>query len=89
MSSVHTSPTISKRPLSLNHRDETQLVQWLATLTEQFEDLAAAANDATRRKRRRALSRAAARNKVQDASAAIDSLLGVLHAALHVPQRDH
>jgi hypothetical protein len=56
-------------PLDVTSRPE--LLRWLAAVTDQIEDMFAAAMDATNRPRRRTLSRYEARRMVKEARKAL------------------
>ena len=70
-------PTVT---LSFNNREH--LREWLTALRDATDDALAAGEDATRRVRRRVLSRAEARRKLREAEAKIDGLLTLAESAL-------
>ena len=62
--------------------DPERVGVWLKTLREQIDNALAAGEDATRRFRRRVLSRAEARRKLHAANASIDELFEMAERAL-------
>lgn len=74
----------SKFPVPLRLHDAVQVGCWVEDLSCQVYDLMSAARDATNRKKKRVLSRAAARDKIKDAERAIEQLLFALRSGLAV-----
>lgn len=72
----------SKFPAPLPLHDSGQVASWAEDLACQFYDLLSAARDATNRKRKRVLSRAAARGKIEEAAEAMEQLLLALRYGL-------
>lgn len=72
----------SKFPAPLRLHDAVQVGCWAEDLACQFYDLLSAARDATEKKRNRVLSRAAAREKIDDAAEAMEQLLLALRCGL-------
>jgi hypothetical protein len=67
---------------SLRFDDREQMREWLKALRDAIDDAIAAGDDATRRVRKRVLSRAEARRKLREAESSIDGLLAVAESAL-------
>ncbi len=77
------SPESGRFPTGRLRWDDPERVSaWLKELREQTDDALAAGEDATRRFRRRVLSRAEARRKLRAASASIDELFAMADRAL-------
>lgn len=72
----------SKFPVPLRLHDAVQVGCWAEDLACQVYDLLSAARDATNRKKKRVLSRAAARDKIKDSQRAIEQLLLALRYGL-------
>ncbi len=62
--------------------DPERVGTWLKALREQIDDAVAAGEDATRRCRKRVLSRAEARRKLREANTRLDELLTMAENAL-------
>ena len=76
-------PASGRFPVSkLRWDDATGVSDWLKALREQVDNALAAGEDATRRLRRRVLSRAETRRKLRAASASIDELFEMAERAL-------
>jgi vacuolar-type H+-ATPase subunit H len=83
MSANDNGPSSGRFPLStLRFDDHERVAAWLKSLREQIDDGLAAGEDATRRIRRRVLSRAEARRKLRAATAGIDELMEMAERAL-------
>jgi len=68
---------------TLNFNDPERAREWLTALREATDDALAAGDDATRRVRRRVLSRAEARRKLREAETKIEGLLTLAESALN------
>ena len=66
----------------LRFDDREHMREWLKALRDATDDAIAAGQDATRRFRKRVLSRAEARRKLRDAESSIESLLALAESAL-------
>jgi hypothetical protein len=78
-----TGPTSGRFPTSrVRWEDPERVGVWLKALREQIDNAVAAGEDATRRCRKRVLSRAEARRKLRDANTRLDELLAMAESAL-------
>jgi hypothetical protein len=76
-------PPSGRFPASRVHWNDPERVDaWLKALREQIDNALAAGEDATRRLRRRVLSRAEARRKLRDANKSLDDLLAMAERGL-------
>ncbi len=82
MSSVAHPRGPSKFPVPLRLHDTVHVACWAEDLACQFYDLLSAARDATEKKRNRVLSRAAARDKIEESAEAMERLLLALRYGL-------
>ncbi len=72
----------SKFPAPVRLHDPVHVACWAEDLSNQVQDLLSAAHDATEKKRHRVLSRAAARNKIDEAADALEKLLLALRRGI-------